>query len=178
MKRLTFIPVIALGILAAGSALASVKTDYDHSAQFERYHTFAWRTPRPTNAIVQNSLLDSRVKNDVAREMTARGLTEDRQHPDVYLVYHANAAPRHEWTQYGGWGGWRRPYWGGPGIVYNYVAESIVLDMVDARTGQLVWRAYMENTGSRLADVQSEKQVAKLVLQAFKHFPGGNRKQG
>lgn len=162
-----------LTAMTAVAGLASVKTDYDHAAHFERYRTFAWRTPRPGSAIVQNSLLDSRVKNDVTRELAARGMKEDTHGPDVYVTYHANART---YREVGYFGGWRRPYWGGPGMLYQYVEGSIVLDVVDAHTGQLVWRAYMDNTGSDLADVQSEKTVAKLVTQAFKQFPVGLRK--
>lgn len=175
MKRRTILSTLALGLAASAAVFAGVKTDYDRSAHFERYQTFAWRTPRPTNGIVQNSLLDQRVKTDVDKQMAARGMREDTQHPDVYLVYHANAAPRQE-VFGGGWGGWRRPYWGGPAYVTTYVAGSIILDMVDAHSGQLVWRAYMENTGSKLSDVQSDKNVAKLVASAFKQFPIGMRK--
>ena len=178
MNRISFLRTVALGIVATGAALAAVKTDFDPTAHFEKYQTFAWRSPKNTNTIVQNSLLDQRLRNNVTKQMMDRGMREDPRKPDVYLVYHANAQPRREVSYYGGgWGwGWHRPYWGGPATVYTYVAGSVVLDMVDAHTNQLVWRAYMTNTGSHLADVQSDKHIHKMVSDAFKKYPVHVRK--
>ena len=35
-------------LMLAQAAMASVKTDYDHGAQFSQYHTFQWKAlPAP-----------------------------------------------------------------------------------------------------------------------------------
>lgn len=56
-------------------------------------------------------------------------------------------------------------------IVNNYVKGTMVLDIVDARTNKLVWRAVSTDTGSDLLDVQSEKTVDKMVKESLEHFP-------
>jgi Domain of unknown function (DUF4136) len=61
--------------------------------------------------------------------------------------------------------------WGPSVTVTPYVEVTIVLDMVDANTDRLVWRAISTKTGSNLIDVQKEKKVDKMVSDAFKHFP-------
>lgn len=56
-----------------------------------------------------------------------------------------------------------------------YVEGTIIIDMVDAKTNHLVWRAITTKTGSSLIDVQKEKKVDKIVSDAFKHFPPSSK---
>lgn len=105
------------------------------------------------------------------------------------------------WGLYGGAGIWPRPLYRpmyrphrpmmqrprgfgfgyyGPGFGYGmgprvveseYAAGRVVLDMVDARTNQVIWQAEVTRTGNSLMDVQSEKSIAKAMKDAFKKFP-------
>jgi len=59
--------------------------------------------------------------------------------------------------------------WGPNVAVTPYVEGTIIIDMVDAKTNRLVWRAITTKTGSCLIDVQKEKKVEKIVSDAFKH---------
>ena len=53
----------------------------------------------------------------------------------------------------------------------RYVKGTLVLDMVDAKTNQLVWRAISTDSGSDLLDVHSAKTVDKMVSESLEHFP-------
>jgi Domain of unknown function (DUF4136) len=59
--------------------------------------------------------------------------------------------------------------------VAPYVEGTIIIDVVDAKTNRLVWRAISTKTGSNLVDVQKEKKIDKMVSDAFKHFPPSER---
>src|SRR5262245_60340984 len=74
--------------LTAG-AFASTKTDYDHSVNFERYQTFAWKNDRiAANGLANNSIVASRIRNAVDEQLRKKGMREDGRHPDVYVVAH------------------------------------------------------------------------------------------
>jgi uncharacterized protein DUF4136 len=53
----------------------------------------------------------------------------------------------------------------------RYVKGTTVIDIMDARTNRLIWRAIETDTGSNVLDVQSAKKVDKMAADAFKHFP-------
>jgi hypothetical protein len=158
-------------LMLAQAAMAAVKTDYDHGAQFSQYHTFQWKAlPAPSDGVVDNSITVERVKHSIDQQVARKGLEETNKNPDVYLVYHFNASNAIQYMPYYGWGG-RRGWWGPGGYAERFAAGSLTIDMVDARTNRLVWRAYCGDTASNVVDVQSEKNIDKMVSKAFKQFP-------
>ena len=71
-----------------------------------------------------------------------------------------------------GIGGWRHWGWMRPeAFVDRYVEGRTIIDIVDAKTNHLVWRAIATDTGSNVLDVESSKNVEKMAADAFKHFP-------
>jgi len=117
----------------------------------------------------------------VNEKLAEKGLRRDVQNPDLYLVADVTARTVQDVTYwpgdgwgYGwggyGWWGWG-PGWGPSATVTPYVKGTITIDMVDAKTNRLVWRAISSKTGSSLIDVQKEKKIDKMVSDAFKHFP-------
>lgn len=68
----------------------------------------------------------------------------------------------------GGWG------WRGSGIAtvtpQNYKAGTLVIDMYDTRTRQLLWRGTAEGTLSDKAG-KNEKSLDKAVAKMFRNFP-------
>jgi hypothetical protein len=174
MKRILVTGVVFLALTAVAIAV-DTKTDYDHSVDFSKFQTFAWKAAKPENngnGVVTNSLVLSRIHDSVAEELRSKGIVENRSNPDLYVVTHVGAENQQDidyWPRAGGWRQWR---WMGPNvIVQRYVEGTIILDMVDAKTNQLVWRSVSTETGEDLVDVQSEKKVDKMVGSALKHFP-------
>ncbi len=165
MKKPMYAFLLSFFLLAA-AALADVKTDYDHAASFSRYQTFAWKAGKAApNGLGDNSLVAGRVQYAVNRQLMSKGFREDSKSPDVYLSYRFATKERRDMEN-----GWRRWGWYDP-YVYEYTKGTLVIDMLDAKTNHLVWRAYCTNTGSSPLDVQNAKQVDQLVAGAFKHFP-------
>jgi len=169
-KGLTVILATCVFLTLTAGAFASTKTDYDHSVNFEKYQTFAWKTYK-SGSIVNNSIVASRLENAVNAQLLKKGMREDDRNPDVYIVAHLGAKNVSD-LEYMPAYGWRHWRWMGPDVLVNRYVEGItVIDVVDARTNQLVWRAIETDTGSNVIDVQSEKKVDKMAADAFKHFP-------
>lgn len=178
MKRKLLLMIAAC---AAGASAQDVRVDYDHAANFDAYHTFAWRPVHgaaKANGVVDNTLLETRLERAVDAQLVSKGFTEASGKPDVYLEYHVgarNVVDRYVSPGYWGpgWGWRRRPYyWGAPAVTSNrYTEGTVVVDMIDARTNQLLWRAYAHDTGNNPMDANSEKHLKKIAEKAFQHFP-------
>ena len=171
-KGLTVILAGCVFLSLTAGAFASTKTDYDHSVNLEKYQTFAWKTYGTLgNGIVNNSIVASRIQNAVDEQLMKKGMREDDRNPDVNIVAHLGAKNVSD-IEYMPAYGWRHRGWMGPDVLVNrYVKGTTVIDIVDAKTNRLVWRAIATDTGSNVLAVQSAKKVDKMAADAFKHFP-------
>jgi hypothetical protein len=134
--------------LASCSPSLKVTSDYDKSANFKQYKTFALDTFRASQSLSQ--LNQNRIANAVKAEMVNKGFTESTA-PD--LLVHISAIFEKQksvssTTDYYGYGGFYRPYaWGG-GMgatgyttynVQSYIDGSLIVDIADAGTKHLLW---------------------------------------
>jgi hypothetical protein len=163
-----------------GAAFAQhVQTDFDHQANFSQYKTYSWQQIQPAN-----SLWDARIKSAVDAQLTAKGWTQVDSAGDVAIVAIKTTQTRRSLQTFydgfgGGWG-WRRFGGGGFGEAttteQDYKEGTLVVDLFDAKTKQLVWRGSAEDTLSDKAD-KNEKNLEKGVAKMFKDFPPASAKR-
>jgi len=173
MKTVLRTAVCTLFFLATlGAAFAQhVKTDFDHQANFSQYKTYSWQEIKPAN-----SLWDARIKNAVDAQLTAKGWTQVDSGGDVAIVaIKTTKTERTLQTFYNGFGGgWGWRGFGGFGdsttTVQDYKEGTLLIDMYDAKTKQLIWRGSAEDTLSDKA-AKNEKNLDKGVAKMFKKFP-------
>ena len=161
-----------LFLVALGTALAQhVKTDFDHQANFSQYKTYSWQEIKPAN-----SLWDARIQRAVDAQLAAKGWTKVESGGDVAVVAIATShTERTLQTFYDGMGGgWRWRGFGGMGEAttteQDYKEGTLVVDVYDAKTKQLIWRGSSEDTVSNNAQ-KNEKNLDKGVAKMFKKFP-------
>ena len=162
-----------------GAAFAQhVQTDFDHQTNFSQYKTYSWQDIKPAN-----SLWDARIKNVVDAQLAAKGWTQVDSGGNVAVVaVKTSKTQRTLQTFYdglgGGWG-WRRFGGGGFGDAttteQDYKVGTLVIDLYDAKTKQLIWRGSAQDTLSDKA-TQNEKNLNKGVAKMFKAFPPGSAK--
>jgi hypothetical protein len=155
-----------------GAAFAQqVKTDFDHQTNFSQYKTYSWQEIKP-----ENSLWDARIKGAVDAQLAAKGWTQVDSGGDVAIVAIATShTERTLQTFYDGMGGgWRWRGFGGMGEAttteQDYKEGTLLVDLYDAKTKQLIWRGSAEDTVSNNAD-KNEKNLNKGVAKMFKKFP-------
>jgi hypothetical protein len=159
-----------LAVVAATSA-QQVKTDFDHQANFTKYKTYSWQEIKPPN-----SLWDARIKSAVDAQLAAKGWTQVDNGGDVAIVAIATTHTQKTLqTFYDGMGGgWRWRGFGGMGEATtterDYKEGTLLVDIYDAKTKQLIWRGSAEDTVSNNAD-KNEKNLNKGVAKMFKKFP-------
>jgi hypothetical protein len=150
--------------------LASVKTDYDHQANFSQYKTYSWIGAKATD-----DLWADRITQAVDGQLAAKGWTKVASGGDATVS--AFGRVRNEQTLdtfYNGFGGgWR---WRGFGdgmattTVENTPVGSLTVDVFDAKSKHLIWRASSTETLSSKPE-KNEKKLEKAVEDMFKKFP-------
>jgi hypothetical protein len=173
MKPLRSTAVFTLFFVAMlGAVFAQqVKTDFDHQANFSQYKTYSWQEIKPAN-----SLWDARIKSAVDAQLAAKGWTQVDNGGDVAIVAIATThTERTLQTFYDGMGGgWRWRGFGGMGQAttteQDYKEGTLLVDIYDAKTKQLIWRGSAEDTLSNKAE-KNEKNLNKGVAKMFKKFP-------
>jgi hypothetical protein len=175
VHRTTICTLFCLAILGAAFA-QKVETDFDHQANFSQYKTYSWQQINPAN-----SLWDARIKNAVDAQLAAKGWTQVDSGGDVAVVaIKTSQTQRTLQTFYDGFGGgwgWRRFGGGGFGDAttteQDYKVGTLVIDLYDAKTKQLIWRGSAQDSVSDKA-TQNEKNLDKGVAKMFKAFPPGS----
>ena len=155
-------------VMLAGSALAQqVSVNYNHSASFANYHTYAWGSNNKNE--IQNSILAQVAQQDIESAMAAKGfqkVSED-QNPDLILTA---SGGEHEQTSWNAWG--MRGIGGGMGGIspQQNVEATMVVSLYDLKAKELVWRGIAENTLGNNGN-KNQDMIHKAVQKMFKQWP-------
>lgn len=166
-------------LFASASSAQQVKTDYDRNANFAQYKSFSWEQVK-----TKNPLDVDRIKSAVSAALTAKGWTQVDSGADVCIV--AMEITREQQTLntfydgFGGGWGWRRFGGGGFGeattTTDTYKVGTLVVDLFDKKTKQLLWRGSSSDTLSNNSE-KNIKNLDKGVEKLFKNFPPGSPKK-
>ena len=167
----------AVSCLALAACSITPKTDFDRRTAFENYKTYAW-APEPKSQTALGAKLDEELRGAVDRELATKGLKKgDGKQQDVYLIYHINSAQKADAKHYTDWG---LPQGGGyyagwavttqtDAVIDHAKPGALVLDFVDARRQQLVWRSVAPQIVERqkMDDPQRVNGAVKAMLAGF-----------
>ena len=168
------VKILALFVTTATASIAfaqDVKTDHNHTVNFSRYKTFMWiKEPNPTNPLMKQRIMDA-----VNLQLGERGLRLVASGADLGVSANTATREKHTLTSFydgfsGGWG-WRRR-WGGPvtTVVDTYQVGTLVVDLFDTSSKQVVWWAYASDTVSDKPE-KNVKHLNEAVEKMFKDFP-------
>jgi len=180
MKRIAFFPALAVaGLLSACSSGPTIRSDYDHGADFGRYRSFGFMSPLGTDKAGYSSLLTERLKTATRGQMEMRGYTYSEQSPDLLVNFNAKRQEKTEVTpappgpyygyRAGFYGGWPGYGWGSD--VYQYTEGTLNIDLVDARRKQLVWEGVSVGVIDDVEKAASTQNVEASVAQIFSRYP-------
>lgn len=177
-QRAVFILMATMCFFASISWASQVKTDYDRNANFGQYKTYSWEHVQTKDALDVD-----RIKNAVNAALSAKGWTLLDSGGDVSIMAVEMTSDHQTLNTFydgqgGGWG-WRRFGGGGFGAFGDsttttdtYKVGTVVVDLFDAKTKNLVWRG----SSSDILSNNSNKNIKNLdqeVEKLFKQFPPG-----
>lgn len=183
MNRALRNPVLALTLasfVAAPVFAADVSTDYDHNANFRSYRTFSFY-----KVSAADPLFDQRIKDEVTADLTKAGMQMVPSGGDIAITAVGSTHDESEYNTFydglggGGWG-WRG--WGGWGggwgntqtTVTRVPVGTLMLDMYDAQSHQLIWRGRSSDTLSNNSQ-KNTKKLDKAIDKMLNGFPPKSR---
>ncbi len=170
--------ILGLALAAGASPMLAqqVTTDYDHKADFSRFHTFSIEKLRASD-----SFFEQRLRDDLTQQLTALGLQMVPQGGDLSITAVGSRKDQKEYNSFyeglgGGGYGWRGRGFGGFGggfgdegqtntTVINIPVGTLVIDAYDTHH-QLLFRGIATETLSNNEDKNSKKleqSVEKIV---------------
>lgn len=162
MKALALIAGSLLLLASVAVVAQDVTTDYDRTYQLNQLRTFRFATQEraANDALAGDTIVEKRIAAALTKELTGAGMQVSEQ-PQFWIAYYGAVKDRVEVRSTG----WGRPYWGGGNIETNYYSQgTLVVDFIDAKTKQAVWRGTVSDTmePNRKHD-KLEKAIAKLI---------------
>ena len=185
MRNLVRLAGLAVLLVLVGScSTVSYVVDRDERADFSSYSSFAWfelaeGPRRGAPPVPANTLIEERIRRAVTAELAGMGLAAAAVgEADLLVTFHVALRERLS-VQHLGWGhpyrgccGWGPGFgWGGGATaVRSHTEGSLVVDVIDARRRQLVWRGVAD--GALQRPNASDEEIARVVSRLLAEFPG------
>ncbi len=160
---------LMLGLLVGSAAAQSVQSDFDRTFQFSNLKTFSFAVQRrgATDPLAADSLNDGRIRTGLESQLIANGFHMQTEKADFVIAYYVKTKNKLSVQDYG----YGPPRWfGGRDIRVNQDTEgTLMVDFIDARTNQVIWRGRAVGTlDLKGVDKKISKSTEKLVKQFVK----------
>lgn len=180
MPRIPLIPAAVLVLSACGGGIA-VNTDYDPLAapRMEAWRRWTWQqvpAGRPPRA---DSAVAGPVRAALEAALAARGYALSPDSAEFRVGWHAavegplNVTETNNWYGYA-WGRWF-PEGGvafSRGFLTEYEAGALVVDVVDPRSNDLVWRGIARQVFRRgRSTAEQQRALDEAVARLLGQFP-------
>lgn len=163
---------LAFVLVACTLSIAQdVTTNSMPGTDFSKYHTYKWVPIE--GASHPNQIVDAQIKQSIDNQLATKGLTKtDGDKADLYIGYQVSVDQQKQWNAYGMGGGLR---WGGGMATAQSSTINIgtlVLDMYDPSTKQLVWTGRATKTLDPSKNQEkNQKNLDKAMQKLLKNFP-------
>ncbi|HUO66265.1 MAG TPA: DUF4136 domain-containing protein [Gammaproteobacteria bacterium] len=179
--------LLALGVLVASPAHAQKpQIQWDKDYDFSNVKTFMWQAPSAPSLEDENPFMHKFIQQSIETELQNAGFMETTENPDVYVTYHGsvNTEVSYRSSSFGfSVGSYGMGPWGGvSGISAGPTSTTtrevqtkkgtLIVDIVDAKEKQLVWRG----TSSGILISDSQDKTEKAVGNAIKDMAKQGRK--
>lgn len=162
---------IALAVLLTACMATmgqDVRYNYMPGTDFSKYHTYKWVTIE--GGAHPNQIVDAEIKQAVDSQLASKGLTKtDSDKADLYVGYQIAIDKEKQWNAYSMGG----PRWGGMGSATSSTISNgtLVLDMYDPTTKQLVWTGTatktMDSSSNQEKNIESLDRVIQRLLKNY-----------
>lgn len=162
------LPLLAILLPAHAAFAQKVTVEFDRSADFGRYKTFAIRAGElnSKNAALNSELVRKQINDDIVRGLTAKGLMEVTSGAsDLNIRYTFGSARRTQVEAYpAGWYGLGTRY-----VRVPYAEGTLVIDFRDPATRSLVWRGISSEDKSDPSKIQGK--LNDMVKKSLEKYP-------
>lgn len=165
---------LVIGLLVFSSCSSvRVVSDYDKSANFSEYASFAFYKTGIDKAEI-NDLDKRRILRAIETEMLAKGFVKS-ENPDLLVSIFTKSREQinvynNGWGPYGyGWG-WSPWYYGNYSTVSTSTEGILYIDLIDASRKELVWQG--QGVGYLTTNMdKKEARINEFVLKILEKYP-------
>jgi len=169
-----FVQLVLLASLFFGTTVSilaqDVSSNYMPGTDFTKYHSYKWVNIE--GGAHPNQIVDAQIKQSVDSQLAAKGLTKtDSDKADLFVGYQVAVDQEKQWNGYGMGGGIR---WGGMGTATSSTINvgTLVLDLYDPTTKQLVWTGHATKTmDAKSSQEKNQKNLDKAMAKLLKNYP-------
>jgi hypothetical protein len=166
-----WVTVVVFLLSTAGALSAQdVKYNFMPGTDFSKYHTYKWVSIE--GGAHPNQIMDAEIKQAVDAQLSSKGLSKtDSDKADLYVGYQIAVDQEKQWNAYGMGGGLR---WGGMATATQSTINvgTLVLDMYDPSTKQLVWTGNATKTIDPSSNQEkNQKNLNKAMQKLLKNYP-------
>ena len=182
MKKGILSAAVAAGVFAVPAYAGKPQIQWNQQYDFDAVKTFQWQYTPDSDLQQSQPFLHSKIKTGIEYYLTNAGLTEVQENPDIFVNYHTSTETQVslQSNSYGygfgayGMGGWGYYGYGMAGPVSTttrvneYQVGTLVVDIWDAASKELVWRGVVSDTvpdDIQKAEKLIDKALTKLVEQ-------------
>lgn len=175
MKSIRLLIISSLIVVAFGCATVSYQYDYNPDADLAGMKTFKWMS-----ASIQkdfHALNVKRIQKAVNAQLAAKGCTVATENPDFLISMHIAKEEKMDVKAWNYTYSGRAMLHGGSYAantqfdVYQYEEGTFILDFVDAKTKELIWRGIargeVQNYSSPIKRHERMNEVVQKVLSNF-----------
>jgi hypothetical protein len=161
---------VAMLFVSTSVRSQDVRYNYMPGTNFAKYKTYKWVSIEGGSH--SNQIVDSEIKQSVDSQLASKGLTKtDSDKADLYVGYQIAVDQEKQWNGYGMGGGLR---WGGMASAQSSTISigTLVLDMYDPGTKQLVWTGNATKTlDPSKSQQKNQKSLDKAMQKLLKNYP-------
>lgn len=162
--------IVGIALLFGGAAISQdVKYNSMPGTDFSKYHTYKWVNIE--GGAHPNQIMDAEIKQAVDAQLATKGLTKTTdEKADLLVGYQIAVDKEKQWNAYGMGG----PRFGGMGSATQSTINigTLVLDMYDPGTKQLVWTGNATKTIDPSSNEEkNEKNLNKAMAKLLKNYP-------
>jgi hypothetical protein len=171
--------MIALAVLVGGTVgCAETHSDFNKEYSLTTLKTFDFKqqTRISSDPLANNEIWGNDIRKAIAANLTSNGMVQDgTAEPDVLVAFYVGLKDRYDVRSlgygvpfygrgFGRWGGWPGGYdtWSVP-----YTEETLIIDFIDAKSNQLIWRGYNQDS---INLGKADKDFANAVNDVLKKF--------
>ena len=168
---------LAIAALPAIAAAQKTTYDFDKTAPFTSFKSYALKDGTPTG----NPLIDNRITAAIEAQLAAKGLVKNDAAPDVFVLFHLAYDEQKDISSYSSgpmYGGYGWGWGGGWGTtttdvrVREIIVGTLAIDIVDAGRKQVVWRGLgTKEIDTHAKPEKRDQNITKAVEKIFKNYP-------
>jgi len=165
-----FSPALVLALLlltATTLAAQDVRYNFMPGTDFSKYRTYKWVN---IGGAHPDQIMDAEIKQSVDSQLALKGMTKtDSDKADLYIGYETAVDQEMQWDAWG-----TRAFGGGMGSWTSSTINvgTLVLDMFDPATKQLVWNGRATKTIDPSSNQEKNvKNLDKTMAKLLKNYP-------